>query len=125
LRVEKALFVSVRLFEQAGRPVAGGVNLDLARFLIGTHHGFGRPFAPVVEDAEPVDVKLTLEGRDLVVLSDHRFHRLEAGWADLFWSLIRRFGWWGLAYLEALLITADRTVSAREQRQIRATGETP
>lgn len=118
-------FVSVRLFEQAGRAVADGVNLELARFLIGTHHGFGRPFAPVVPDKSPVDVKLTLKGRELVASSDHRLHRLDAGWADLFWSLVRRFGWWGLAYLEALLITADRTVSAREQRQIRATGATP
>ncbi len=119
-------FVSVRLFEQAGRSIADGVNVELARFLIGTHHGFGRPFAPIVTDERPVDVKLTLEGRDLVVSSDHRFHRLDAGWADLFWSLIRRFGWWGLAYLEAILITADRTVSAREQKRANeARGEVP
>jgi CRISPR-associated endonuclease/helicase Cas3 len=110
-------FVSVRLFEQASSAVADGINLELARFLIGTHHGFGRPFAPVVQDNSPVEVRVTFGGRELVVSSDHRFHRLDGGWTDLFWSLIRRFGWWGLAYLEALLITADRTVSAREQRQ--------
>jgi hypothetical protein len=118
-------FVSVRLFEQAGRAVADGVNLELARFLIGTHHGFGRPFAPVMQDNSPVDVKLTLGGQELIVSSDHRLHRLDGGWADLFWSLIRRFGWWGLAYLEALLITADRTVSAREQRAEPRGGVTP
>ena len=118
-------FVSVQLFEQAGSAVADGVNLELARFLIGTHHGFGRPFAPVVRDSSPVEVKLTLGGQGLVVSSDHRLHRLDGGWADLFWSLIRRFGWWGLAYLEAVLITADRTVSAREQRRNHASGATP
>ena len=118
-------FVSVRLFEQAGSAASDGINLDLARFLIGTHHGFGRPFAPVVQDNGPVDVKLALEDQELVVSSDHRLHRLDGGWADLFWSLIRRFGWWGLAYLEALLITGDRTVSAREQKQNPTTGATP
>ncbi len=118
-------FVSVRLFEQAGSAVADGINLELARFLIGTHHGFGRPFAPVVQDNSPIDVKMTHDGRELVVSSDHRLHRLDGDWADLFWSLIRSFGWWGLAYLEALLITADRTVSAREQTQSDAAGATP
>jgi CRISPR-associated endonuclease/helicase Cas3 len=117
-------FVSVRLFERAGSAVADGIDLELARFLIGTHHGFGRPFAPVVQDNSPVEVDMTFDGHELVVSSDHRFHRLDGGWADLFWSLIRRFGWWGLAYWEALLITADRTVSAREQTQS-AAGATP
>jgi CRISPR-associated endonuclease/helicase Cas3 len=115
----------VRLFEQAGSAVADGVNLELVRFLIGTHHGFGRPFAPVVQDDGPVEVKVPFDGHELVVSSDHRFHRLDGGWADLFWSLIRRFGWWGLAYLEALLVTADRTISAREQRADPRGGATP
>ncbi|MGH9661390.1 MAG: type I-G CRISPR-associated helicase/endonuclease Cas3g, partial [Bryobacteraceae bacterium] len=107
-------FVSVRLFEQARSAIADGVDRELARFLIGTHHGFGRAFAPVVQDNSPVDVTLALGGQELVVSSDHGLNRLDSGWTDLFWSLIRRFGWWGLAYLEAFLVTADRTVSARE-----------
>jgi len=118
-------FVSVRLFDLAGSAIADGTDLELARFLIGTHHGFGRPFAPVVPDNSPVEVKLAHGCQELVASSDHRLHRLDSGWADLFWYLIRHFGWWGLAHLEALLVTADRTVSAREQRQNRATGATP
>jgi len=110
-------FVSVRLFERVEGDVAQRAIPELARLLIGTHHGFGRPFAPVVLDRSAIDVKLSLDGREVGVSSDHGLYHLDSGWTDLFWSLVRHFGWWGLAYLEALLITADRYVSAREQQQ--------
>ncbi len=116
-------FVSVRLFEDAAKQGDVGCVAELAKLLVGTHHGFGRPFPPVVKDSTPVEVKLALAGREMVVSSDHLLHRIDSGWADLFWSMVRRFGWWGLAYLEALMITADRTVSAREQRTRETTGE--
>jgi hypothetical protein len=40
------------------------------------------------------------------------------GWADgewlrRFWRVLDRYGEWGTSYLEALLVLADRTVSAR------------
>ena len=108
-------FVSVRLFEQAHVQDDDECNFDLVKFLIGSHHGFGRPFPPVDPDTSPIDVKLMHDGREVVVSSDHRLHLLGSGWVDLFWRMVCRFGWWGLAYLEALLVTADRTVSAREQ----------
>lgn len=107
-------FVSVRLFEEAG--LAIGEAGDLARLLIGTHHGHGRAFPPVVDDSSPVCVRVAVDGKTVEACSSHGLHRLDANWIDLFWRLVRRYGWWGLAYLEALLITADRTVSAREQR---------
>ena len=108
-------FMSARLFEQAEHGGADGADIDLATFIIGTHHGFGRPFPPVIPDTDPVDVKLMHDGRTIVVSSNHRLHLVDSGWVDLFWRMIRRFGWWGLAYLEALLVTADRTVSAQER----------
>ncbi len=108
-------FVSVRLFESAG--LADGERGDLARFLIGTHHGRGRPFPPVMYDPDPVDVTMPFNGKSATVSSDHGLYRLDGGWVDLFWKMVRRHGWWGIAYLEALLITADRTVSARKQPQ--------
>lgn len=109
-------FVSVRLFESAG--LADDDLGDLARFLIGTHHGRGRPFPPVMDDPDPVDVTMPRNGKSITVSSDHGLYRLDGGWIDLFWRMVRRHGWWGIAYLEALLITADRTVSAQEQSQV-------
>lgn len=111
-------FVSVRLFEETLDAGASDMKLDsdLTKLLIGTHHGHGRAFAPVVRDPKPVDVVLTHNGRKITVSSDHLIYRLDSGWTDLFWRMVRRYGWWGLAYLEALLVTADRAVSAREQR---------
>lgn len=110
-------FVSARLFEEACAHDAGSPipNAGLVKFLIGTHHGRGRAFAPVSRDHHPVEVRMDHNGHLLACLSDHALHTLDSGWTDLFWTLTRRHGWWGLAYLEAILITADRLVSANEQ----------
>lgn len=113
-------FVSVRLLDKAYEKQCNSDLFDLARFLIGTHHGFGRPFAPVSKDRNPVQVALNHNGNPVKVCkvcSDHRLYRLDSGWVDLFWRMVRRYGWWGLAYLESLLITADHLASAREQQQ--------
>ncbi|MGH9894633.1 MAG: CRISPR-associated endonuclease Cas3'', partial [bacterium] len=98
-------FVSVKLFEQAA--AAPGEKGDLIRFLIGTHHGHGRPFPPVLKDSRPVEVSLEHDGKRIGATSDHGLYRLDSGWVDLFWRMVRRYGWWGIAYLEAVLITAD------------------
>lgn len=108
-------FVSVRLFEQINQE--DDFELQLARLLIGTHHGHGRAFAPVVKDKRPVTVRLTRGGQEVCASSDHGLYRLDSGWADLFWNAVRRYGWWGLAYLEAVLAAADRTASANEQQR--------
>jgi CRISPR-associated endonuclease/helicase Cas3 len=111
-------FVSVALVcNHAGHLLAGldEENRRLARFLVGTHHGRGRPFAPVIVEQKPERVTLEWDGRPLAAQSDHGLWRLDSGWADDFWCLVRRHGYWGLAYLEALLRLADGARSAEEQ----------
>jgi CRISPR-associated endonuclease/helicase Cas3 len=88
---------------------------DLALHVIAAHHGHARPFATVVLDdelpsVEVSGIKLSHEQRIPLVPP----HRLDSGVAERFWTLTRRYGWWGLAYLEAILRLADRAASAAE-----------
>jgi CRISPR-associated endonuclease/helicase Cas3 len=90
---------------------------DLVLHLIGTHHGYARPFPPVVDDLDPITVTAEIDGRTVNAPSDHRLYRLDSGWTDQFRRLIRGYGHWGLAYLEAILRRADCVASRLEEDQ--------
>jgi CRISPR-associated endonuclease/helicase Cas3 len=85
---------------------------DLVLHLVASHHGHGRPFAPVAPDPSPPSIRGTLGGIDLSLdgalrSSSPPAHRLDSGVAERFWRMTRRYGWWGLPYLEAVLRLAD------------------
>jgi CRISPR-associated endonuclease/helicase Cas3 len=113
-------FVSVALLRNHAGEVLGDLSEDqrgLVEYLVGTHHGRGRPFVPFVEEREPEQVALNWAGHALSASSDHGLWRLDSRWTENFWVLVRRFGYWGLAYLETLLRLADAARSAEEQRR--------
>ncbi|MGH9631864.1 MAG: type I-G CRISPR-associated helicase/endonuclease Cas3g [Bryobacteraceae bacterium] len=97
---------------------SNGVNAlpqrDLVLHLIASHHGYCRPFAPVVDDAAPREISCEGVGLSAGQRRERAAHRLDSGVADRFWALIRKHGWWGLAYLEAVLRLADWAQSASE-----------
>ncbi|MFP4216898.1 MAG: type I-U CRISPR-associated helicase/endonuclease Cas3 [Phycisphaerae bacterium] len=107
--------LSVQLAELSAQLPDDAALRDLVLHLVAAHHGRARPFAPVVQDDElpPVEVNgvaLSQEQRRQLTPA----HRLDSGIAERFWTLTRRFGWWGLAYLEAVLRLADQQASAAE-----------
>lgn len=85
---------------------------DLVFHLIASHHGHARPFAPISIDPHPPAVTGMLNGVDINLADEARKrldspHSLASGVSDRFWRLTREFGWWGLAYLEAVMRLAD------------------
>lgn len=95
------------------------VDRALALWLVGTHHGYGRPF---FRHDDPWDAYArTVNG--ISVPPDPGPHRLDfewdgsgpgevaLDWAGLFSLLKRRYGIWGLAFLEAVLRLADHRAS--------------
>jgi CRISPR-associated endonuclease/helicase Cas3 len=110
--------LAVRLLEsQPERLLADPTLRDLLLHLVESHHGYARPFAPVVLDENPQQVRLELDGAVWSASSATGLERLDAGPADRYWRLTQRYGWWGLAWLEALLRLADHRQSEDEQRR--------
>ena len=108
--------LSVRLLESLPNALPEDQTLhDLLLHLVESHHGYCRPFAPAIDDAEPIQVSVTFNDKTYAALSATGLERLDAGPAARFWYLTRRYGWWGLAWLEALLRLADHRRSEWEE----------
>lgn len=103
---------SVALIQSRGEEFAG-LDFNLLLHLIGSHHGRCRPFAPVADDAERVAVAYG----GWQAGSDHGLARAGSGVCERFWRLTRRYGWYGLCYLEALVRLADQRQSEAEQNE--------
>jgi CRISPR-associated endonuclease/helicase Cas3 len=105
---------------------------DLLLYLIGVHHGHGRPFWDIIinddvrqRESAP-NVECVIDAKNVRIDNDHSdrlfrpelaLARIGSGWADRFWQLVRRYGYWGLAYLETLLVLADHRQSKQESRR--------
>lgn len=87
-------------------------DAQLVLHLIASHHGYARPFAPISLDPTPPGVSGRLGEARLDLSAAERSslpapHRVDSGLAERFWKMNRRYGWWGLAYLEAVVRLAD------------------
>jgi CRISPR-associated endonuclease/helicase Cas3 len=122
--------LSVLLVENSPSSTADVSDRELLLYLIGSHHGLGRPvWLVAVRDDLPASIdshrdfpsriECSLDGMVLAASGTFRpelsLARFDSGWADRFWQLVRRYGYWGLAYLETLLVLADHRQSALER----------
>jgi CRISPR-associated endonuclease/helicase Cas3 len=113
--------LSVRLAESSHAIRAMANDWELVLHLVASHHGRCRPFAPVVEHPSPRPVRYVWKEQELTASSDGvvegtGLEHLASGVAERFWRLVRRYGWWGLSYLEACLRLADWRASALEEK---------
>jgi CRISPR-associated endonuclease/helicase Cas3 len=110
--------LSIQLAERSSHLPDDATERDLILHLIAAHHGYARPFAPVVFDNDPADPPPDVCVEESTIATADRLdgppHRLDSGIAERFWSLTRRYGWWGLAYLETILRLSDQQASAAE-----------
>ncbi|MGH8237855.1 MAG: type I-G CRISPR-associated helicase/endonuclease Cas3g [Steroidobacteraceae bacterium] len=113
---------SLAMIEAAREQVAKKAHdLDLVMHLVASHHGHCRPFAPAIEDLEPVDVSLDTHASETLgtftftpSTSANGLHRLDSSLADRFWLLVATYGWLELCWLEAILRLADHRASEDE-----------
>ena len=116
---------SVLLARSDPKAFAGVSDPELCEYLLGSHHGRCRPLWPYINDDDgynaPGTVSLSLGGfalsADLPARPEDALAALHAGWVDLFWRMVRRYGYWGLAYLETLVVLADHRQSTAEREK--------
>ncbi len=109
--------LSTAMAEASASALSGAHDPDLVVHLVASHHGFCRPFAPADDHPEDIRVELTHGTSALAAGTRHRLARLDSGVSDRFWRLTDRYGWWGLAWLEAVLRLADHRSSDGSMRE--------
>jgi CRISPR-associated endonuclease/helicase Cas3 len=91
---------------------------DLLLHLVATHHGAARPFASAVEEDGEARSPFTAGfcGHTFSIAS---CAQMPEQWnfqlAERFWRMVRKYGWWGVAFREAVFRLADHACSRAEQ----------
>ena len=105
---------SVAMLE-SNQDVLGAANdRELVLYLIGTHHGRGRPLPPIVRDPRPQTLTYTHGAHRMESSSDLTSGCVASSMAERFWRLTDKYGHYGLAWLEAIFRLADHQQSAEE-----------
>lgn len=88
---------------------------DLVLYLIASHHGWCRPLLPIIHDPKPHMLSFDHDDHIMESTSDLIESPIALEMADRFWRLNERYGYYGLAWLEAILRLADHGQSAYER----------
>jgi CRISPR-associated endonuclease/helicase Cas3 len=94
---------------------------DLFLHLVTTHHGSGRPFADPVDEneatREPFKTPPLFGQTFELPTSAQQIAAWNAQLPGRFWRVVRKYGWWGAAYREAIFRLADHAQSRAEQEK--------
>lgn len=91
---------------------------ELVLHLIATHHGSGRPFADPVEENDFAKKPFVAKLFDTTFRLDTSAQEIAVWNGELperFWRIVRKYGWWGSVYREAVFRLADHAQSRAEQ----------
>ena len=108
---------SAALIKSDPAVLAEAHDSDLVVHLITSHHGYGRPLLPVIEDKNPKILKYRHDGINISVSSNLVGSPITFEVADRFWRLVDRYGYHGLAWLETILRLADHRQSEAEEQE--------
>lgn len=103
--------ISLALLDESPQLQQRANDLELVRHLVASHHGWCRPWIPSVVDEQPEEVTVEVDGVEAKARTDAIGPALAVECASRFRRLCRRYGWHGLAYLEALLRLGDHRAS--------------
>ncbi|MFD8080957.1 CRISPR-associated endonuclease Cas3'', partial [Kitasatospora sp. NPDC059722] len=106
LRHEALSAAAVQAWLATGPAAARGLDHDLVTHLVAAHHGYARPMLPAFADPEPVLVECTMPDDTTVTVSSTVIG-IDWNGPRRFRALNRRYGFWGLALLEAVVRLAD------------------
>ena len=89
---------------------------ELVKYLIGTHHGHGRPLFPPTDDIHASgQIEFEMDSVKMSGAVRHGLERLDYGWVDMCDRLYARYGPWELAHMEAIVRLADHLQSHEEK----------
>lgn len=88
----------------------GHLDAELVVHLVASHHGYGRPVVPPVDDDAPVRVRARFQEVDVTASGD--LGEIDWDQPGRFHRLCEHYGLWGLCLLEAIVRQADHAVSS-------------
>jgi CRISPR-associated endonuclease/helicase Cas3 len=93
-------------------------QFELIRYLVATHHGRGRCFAPTYDDqtSQTTYEYELVSGERGQVSTGYEYAKIDSGWSDSFFTQNRKIGYWNLSYLESILRLADWRASLEETK---------
>ena len=108
-------FISVRLAEKSDEfRATAGDDFDLALWLVGVHHGYGRVLPRPPRGSAARARKESVIWRSAQIDLPHHLAEVGAGWASRAARLLRTIDPWELALLESIVRLADIVRSRRE-----------